>query len=206
MATHSRIPAWKIPWTEEPSRLQSTGLQRVGHDWATPLHFASLCRALQFNVVLLVYFCFFYSCFWCHIQKKKSCCQDQCQRTFPLCCLLGCLQFQILHLSLMHFKLIFVHGVRLVFNLIFFLHVNIWFSQYHLLKRLFSFESSWLLYEILAIYQDFLFCSTCLCVCFFINMPVPCYFDYHRFIIYFDIQKCDPSSFVLSPHFFGYLG
>ena len=46
MATHSRIPAWKIPWTEEPSRLQSTGLQRVGHDWATPLHFASLCRAL----------------------------------------------------------------------------------------------------------------------------------------------------------------
>ena len=46
MATHSRIPAWKIPWTEEPSRLQSTGLQRVGHDWATPLHFTSLCRAL----------------------------------------------------------------------------------------------------------------------------------------------------------------
>ena len=29
MATHSRILAWKIPWTKEPSRLQSTGLQRV---------------------------------------------------------------------------------------------------------------------------------------------------------------------------------
>ena len=32
MATHSSILAWRIPWMEEPSRLQSTGLQRVGHD------------------------------------------------------------------------------------------------------------------------------------------------------------------------------
>ena len=31
-ATHSSILAWKIPWTEEPGRLQSTGSQRVGHD------------------------------------------------------------------------------------------------------------------------------------------------------------------------------
>ena len=31
MATHSRTIAWKIPWTEEPGRLQSTGSQRVGH-------------------------------------------------------------------------------------------------------------------------------------------------------------------------------
>ena len=37
MATHSSILAWKIPWTEEPGRLQSMGLQRVGHDWATSL-------------------------------------------------------------------------------------------------------------------------------------------------------------------------
>ena len=35
MATHSTILAWKIPWTEEPGGLQSMGLQRVGHDWAT---------------------------------------------------------------------------------------------------------------------------------------------------------------------------
>ena len=33
MATHSRIPAWRIPWTEEPGGLQPTGLQRVGHDY-----------------------------------------------------------------------------------------------------------------------------------------------------------------------------
>ena len=32
MATHSSTLAWKIPWTEEPGRLQSVGSQRVGHD------------------------------------------------------------------------------------------------------------------------------------------------------------------------------
>ena len=31
MATHSSIPAWRIPWAEEPGGLQSMGLQRVGH-------------------------------------------------------------------------------------------------------------------------------------------------------------------------------
>ena len=32
MAIHSSIPAWRIPWTEEPGGLQSMGSQRVGHD------------------------------------------------------------------------------------------------------------------------------------------------------------------------------
>ena len=32
MATHSSTLAWKIPWVEEPGRLQSVGSQRVGHD------------------------------------------------------------------------------------------------------------------------------------------------------------------------------
>ena len=35
MPTHSSIFAWRIPRTEEPGGLQSMGLQRVGHDWAT---------------------------------------------------------------------------------------------------------------------------------------------------------------------------
>ena len=39
MATHSSIPAWRIPGMEEPGRLQSMGSQRVGHDRATSLHF-----------------------------------------------------------------------------------------------------------------------------------------------------------------------
>ena len=32
MATHSRVLAWRIPWTEEPGGLQSIGSQRVRHD------------------------------------------------------------------------------------------------------------------------------------------------------------------------------
>ena len=35
MATHSSTLAWKIPWTEEPSRLQSMGSRNVRHNWAT---------------------------------------------------------------------------------------------------------------------------------------------------------------------------
>ena len=35
MVTHSRIFAWRIPWTEEPGGLQSMGSQRVRHDRAT---------------------------------------------------------------------------------------------------------------------------------------------------------------------------
>ena len=41
MATHSSILAWRIPWMEEPGGLLSTGSPRVGHDWATSLHFTS---------------------------------------------------------------------------------------------------------------------------------------------------------------------
>ena len=42
MATHCSTLAWKIPWMEEPGRLQSMGSQRVGHDRATSLslHFS----------------------------------------------------------------------------------------------------------------------------------------------------------------------
>ena len=48
MATHSSTLAWKIPWTEEPGRLQPMGSQRVGQDWATSLSFLlSWCSALS---------------------------------------------------------------------------------------------------------------------------------------------------------------
>ena len=44
MAPHSSTLAWKIPWTEEPGRLQSMGSLRVGHDWATSLSlFTFMC-------------------------------------------------------------------------------------------------------------------------------------------------------------------
>ena len=55
MAIHSRTIAWKIPWTEEPGRLQPTGSQRVGHDWATSLsflffHYGLKCFSMRGNM------------------------------------------------------------------------------------------------------------------------------------------------------------
>ena len=44
MAIHSSIFAWRIPWMEEPGKLQSTGLQRVGHNWATSLSLFKMQR------------------------------------------------------------------------------------------------------------------------------------------------------------------
>ena len=51
MDTHSSIFAWRIPWAEELGRLQSMGLQRVGHDWATNT-FTTLERVCRIFVIL----------------------------------------------------------------------------------------------------------------------------------------------------------
>ena len=51
MATHSSILAWRIPWMEEPRRLQSMGLQRVGHNWATSL--LLFLRTLKLKSIVL---------------------------------------------------------------------------------------------------------------------------------------------------------
>ena len=56
MATHSSTLAWKIPWTEEPGRLQSTGSQRVGHDWVTSLRYTYISSPLP--LWLLTQCCF----------------------------------------------------------------------------------------------------------------------------------------------------
>ena len=43
MATPSSILAWRVPWTEEPGKLQSIGSHRVGHDWThTDTHIHSI--------------------------------------------------------------------------------------------------------------------------------------------------------------------
>ena len=47
MATHSSILAWRIPQTEEPGRLQSMGLQRVGHDCATNTHIVCIAFSTE---------------------------------------------------------------------------------------------------------------------------------------------------------------
>ena len=43
IATRSSTPAWKIPWMEEPGRLQFTVSQRVGHSWVTSLSLSFTC-------------------------------------------------------------------------------------------------------------------------------------------------------------------
>ena len=43
MAPHSSTLAWKIPWMEEPGRLQSMGSRWVGHDWVIHFHFSLSC-------------------------------------------------------------------------------------------------------------------------------------------------------------------
>ena len=54
MAIHSSTLAWKIPWSEKPGRLQSMGSQRVGHDWATSLHFTSLIDNISNEKLTLI--------------------------------------------------------------------------------------------------------------------------------------------------------
>ena len=44
MAPHSSTLAWRIPWPEEPGRLQSMGSKRVRHDWATSLSLFTFMR------------------------------------------------------------------------------------------------------------------------------------------------------------------
>ena len=55
MAPHSSTLAWRIPWREEPGRLQSMGLQRVGHDWATSLTWRLTSWGTKFCVGVLFF-------------------------------------------------------------------------------------------------------------------------------------------------------
>ena len=56
MAPHSSTLAWKIPWMEEPGRLQSLRSLRVGHDWATSISLSLSCIG-EGNGNPLQYFC-----------------------------------------------------------------------------------------------------------------------------------------------------
>ena len=69
MATHSSTVAWRIPWMEKPGGLQSTGLQRVEHDWVTSLtlNLISVSRSLFSSIFV----CFFRFQIWV---KKYSIC------------------------------------------------------------------------------------------------------------------------------------
>ena len=64
MATHSSIPAWRIPWTEKPSRLQFMGLQRVRCDWVTK-HISTRAEKKPPCSCSLHYY-------WCKIMSRPS--------------------------------------------------------------------------------------------------------------------------------------
>ena len=55
MASHSSILAWRIPWTEEPGRLQSMGSQRVRNDWMTNTHTKSKVTSCYLCYILFRY-------------------------------------------------------------------------------------------------------------------------------------------------------
>ena len=56
-ATHSSTLAWKIPWMEEPGRLQSMELQRVGHDWVTSFSLFYITRSNNLHKVKVAQSC-----------------------------------------------------------------------------------------------------------------------------------------------------
>ena len=53
MATHSSILPWKIPWTEEPGRLQSKGSQRVGHGSVTKASKSKNIGTISIVIILI---------------------------------------------------------------------------------------------------------------------------------------------------------
>ena len=93
MATHSSILARRIPWTEEPDRLQSMGLQRVRHDWATKhTHSAFLRLQLKKKENLTFPLSYSWSCqnrgtsyFWWNIRVliPQTCLEGQIQDVSP---------------------------------------------------------------------------------------------------------------------------
>ena len=70
-ATHSRILAWMIPWTEEPGGLLSLGLQRVRHDWSD---LACIVIYTQSQNIIIDFFFFFRYGFPGGSEVKESAC------------------------------------------------------------------------------------------------------------------------------------
>ena len=55
MAPHSSTLAWKMPWMEEPGRLQSVGSLRVAHDFPFPFHFHALEKEMAAHSSVLAW-------------------------------------------------------------------------------------------------------------------------------------------------------
>ena len=71
MATHSKTLAWRMPWTEEPHRLQSIGSQRVRHDWSDLAHTYANMYSISSKTI-----------YYLHSEcpsLENYCCNQQCQ-------------------------------------------------------------------------------------------------------------------------------
>ena len=90
MATHSSLLAWKIPWSEEPGRLQSVGSQRIRHDWGT--NFLSLHSIIIFDDA-------FPSGIDLHLFRQLR----ERSKVFTKSFGLDCFQLQIIHMPKRHF-------------------------------------------------------------------------------------------------------
>ena len=135
MATHCRILAWKIPWTEDPGRLQSMGSQRVGHNFVYnplysfvyyplqiffPFHRLSFHCVItsfvvkelscSFDVVALVHFLFCCLYFRCRIQKNLPRSMSKC--FFPIFSSRSFMASDLTSGSLIHFKLALQSGIK----------------------------------------------------------------------------------------------
>ena len=75
MASHSSILAWKIPWTEELGRLQSTGSQRVGYDWSDLAVAAAAAAGIWSGMSCWFWFAFLW---WLMMLSAFSCAMDCC--------------------------------------------------------------------------------------------------------------------------------
>ena len=82
MATHSSILAWKILWTAEPGRLQSMGLQQVGHDWVANTKCLHTVNFLGGNTVPSEWTVWFLNvlssfqvpqCLYCSVPARPTC-------------------------------------------------------------------------------------------------------------------------------------
>ena len=70
MATHSSILAWRIPWTEEPSGLQSMASQKAGHDWVTNTYYTLLKDKEHYLFMILLHSgWWFFVFFFCNMLK-----------------------------------------------------------------------------------------------------------------------------------------
>ena len=90
MAILSRTIAWKVSWTEEPGRLQAMGSQRVGHDWATSLHYVNqqscICAWYVYSNFIfsvnrteaLIQNCKMFPTFMAHTARVSQNCRTKC--------------------------------------------------------------------------------------------------------------------------------